>query len=309
MLQGSFEGIEAKRWLWLGPSKTRFFRYLFEFSVPARLAMVRECMSNQAIAWMALGVPLTEQDNAVRMAYFSNTSLMERHLRIAEKIMLLLYRTTQFYESPEPLPLVFYNALIPGQTGRTTEDYTYIMARFLKASIETQSDASPHLFCLIIRVLSESAEHVEQKWLQPCTEAVALQIWLDPNHPCNRTAVNPYHAGKDSPVTEMAIRWFDLCPVLFQRFQSKYNIRFTTHRRKRVPGGGELVVRVDTKLFQHLLQEDTTGFVWPTFARHGILLRRWLTLWTFYCLGQLTEENRTHIHEMVHSARLICTPK
>jgi hypothetical protein len=271
--------------------------------------MISECLSPDVTACLALGVPLEEQDPAVRMQYFSNTALMQRHLCIAERLLILLYRATQFYTSPEPLPVVFYNQLLPNRVGRSSADITNCLVRFLNMSLEHPTDARGHIFGLLYRLLSNSAEKVDQNWLQPCTESVALQIWLDPTHVTNKTTLDPYDIRAGAAVT--AIQWFDACPGLLQRFQAKYTLRLTNSCHK--PVDAHLFFPLDGKFCDQLLA-DGAVFEIPKKSKQRRILKRWLTLWTFHCLGGMTEEwiydvNHKSPHDLVRHAHLICVSK
>lgn len=311
MAQGSFDGVEAHRWLWFGPSRTRLLRIIMEMNnVEKRLAFIEECLSPDMIKSLALGVPLEMTAAQYYQRYFSNTPLLRRHVHIAERLHVLLFGAHQFSDTPEPLPSVFYNWLIPYGIGRLRHDITNWFIRFLNTSLENPTDARPLIFGLICRLMTHSPEEVDRRWLQSCTEAVAISIWFSPRDQSYGTRRKPEHTNQSRHV-KLSAEWYHLCQRMIQHLQNRYHLYLTTSRRPNKGGGEAWRVRVDTpEFYTRILLEMGENYDMPPPPLQSYLIR-WLTIWTFHCLGGMNDDwindsrNKTP-HELVQRGWIVC---
>lgn len=312
-MKGSFDGVEARRFFWLGPSRTRMLRIISEMEdVDKRLVFVWECLSPDMRRELALGVAATvDYDQQQQRRYFANTALLKRHVHIAERLLVLLFRVQKFSSStPEPLPCVFYNWIIPQGMDRHTHDRTNWLFRFLNASLVDggAADARPLVFGLLCCLMREKSHYVEQHWLQSCSEEVALSIWFAPADQTYGTKRDPYAAG-DGTTAAKASEWFNLCPVLLQHLSNRYqNVCLATWPTMEQRDKSDLFIRVDTLEFgARLLRESGTHFEMPKDKPFEKCLTRWLTLWTFHCMGALNNTTTTviNIHELVKRTHIV----
>lgn len=314
-MRGSFDGVDAQRWIWLGPSRTRLLKTLLDIKEePKRLQFIQECLSPNIIKIVALGVPLEEEDNQRRMRYFANTKLLERHLMIAEKLLVLLFRVHQFSKTPEVLPVAFYNWLIPSAyVGRKGPDITNWWIRFLNASLDyhASNDSKPLVFGLLFCLMCKNHDYVETHWLQSCAEEVALQLWLAPDNRRYHHAIDPYSVGEWGNHFQIAVRWYTMCHALLEHFTSRYHVWLTTSWRR--PESADFWERVDSENFYtSILLMMNEEFIMPI-PRLRRFLVRWLTIWTFHCFGGLNEDwirdcKSKSAHQLVRNAR-ICGKK
>jgi hypothetical protein len=310
--QGSLDGVSCDRWLLLGVARTRALEMLLKIDAVQgkRVSFVKQMFNHDMMQNLALGVPIgTEHSDDERMDYFSNTDLLQRHVTIAKKLLTLLYRCHQFSRNPEPIPLVFYNWLVPSGMGRESHDKTNMMMRFLKLTREVPfgtNDACPLLFGLVCFLLSQPIEELNTHWLQPCLEQVALQLWLAPKHLSYNSEIVPYDVTGNL-LMQNAAEWYGKCPALLEGFLSKYHVRLTTNNRvpKQQHKEGDLFFRLHKAFVDHLPEAHL-----PADNSHARLFKRWLTLFTLYRLGG--EERlmqNISIHQLISKVHVVCTLK
>lgn len=307
-MKGSrFDGIEASRFLWFGHSRLWLLKHLVEIThIPLRLKRIKELLSPEEQVCFALGVDDDDNDDleAAKCEYFSNTELLQRHICIIENLTDLLCRTQQIHENPEPLPTAFYSWFVPRNMGRKSADRTLYLWRFFEASSKVKSDIRPYIFRLFSRLFIENVETVEHQWLQPCTEEVALEIWLIPLTRNERDARTRLRKKCEENDTDPAIQWYESVPRLFERFQSQFHLSAKTRRWKHTLAEGDLFFKVDKDFIDELACH--CGDIMPALdAKRRSFYKRWLTLWTFYYMG-ITDDD---IHDLVSSVWLYCERK
>jgi hypothetical protein len=305
--QGSLDGVSWDRWLLLGVARTRALEMVLKIDAVQgkRVSFVKQMFSHDMMQCLALGVPIgTEHSDDERMVYFSNTDLLQRHVTIAKKLLTLLYRCHQFSNNPEPIPLVFYNWLVPAGMGRESYDKTNMMIRFLKLTREFPpgtNDACPLLFGLVCFLLSRPLDELNTHWLQPCLEQVALQLWLAPKHLSYNSEIDPYTVTGNL-FMQNAADWYRKCPVFLEGFLSKYHVRLTTNRH--ATKEAVLFFPLHTSFVDHLPGADL-----PTKKGHARLLKRWLALFTLYRLGGEGLVQNISIHQLISSVYMACKLK
>lgn len=308
-----FDGVSVIRWLGLGPSRTRLLNMISKIPTEERMIFMNQCVTPQLAREMALPLNTVDQRNnsVLVAAYFSNTNLLVRHACIAENLLRLLFRVQLFMSNPEPLPASFFPYIITPGIGRQSHEITNALLRFYNSTSEFNSDARPLMFGLLFRLLlSKDTETLEEKWLQPCTDEVALQIWLNPI-PEDRTRNDPYDVRRG--MAAIAIEWYEQCPILFRRFHEKYEMELTTNKYR--PKKATRMFKVDNMLMEEVLQNDPTcTFQIPQRGRRQMILKRWLTIWAFHCLGGMSDAwlydaERLTVHELVDQAFVICVKR